>query len=148
MYSISNIKLYSHISTNTSVNYSFCYTISSSFAILNHLLKKMRYDSLVLLQIMLRQMCPLEFLFSHVIIVFWCMRLRHFRGGVVSIKERIWKLTRALPFFYRLRALNVGNREYIADLAEQIRRKRDRALVSAIWSMMIARRRNANSEQD
>lgn len=33
-------------------------------------------------------------------------------------------------FVGRLRALGVGNREYIAELAEQMRRKREEALVS------------------
>jgi len=56
-------------------------------------------------------------------------------------RNESWMWRVSLPFFYRLRALGVGNREYIADLAEQIRRKRDRALVSAVWSMTIARRR-------
>lgn len=53
----------------------------------------------------------------------------------------IWVWRPSLLFFYRFRALGVGNREYIADLAEQIRRKRDMALVSAVWSMTTARRR-------
>lgn len=52
-----------------------------------------------------------------------------------------WVWRPSLLFFYRFRALGVGNREYITDLAEQIRRKRDRAMVSAVWSMTTARRR-------
>ena len=34
-------------------------------------------------------------------------------------------------FVGRLRSLGVGDREYIAELAEQMRRKREEALVSA-----------------
>ncbi|TGZ46519.1 Uncharacterized protein DBV15_09915 [Temnothorax longispinosus] len=45
------------------------------------------------------------------------------------------------------RALSVGNREYIADLAEQIRRKRDRALVTNHSVLGSRFRRNGGSNR-
>lgn len=46
-----------------------------------------------------------------------------------------------LPHFSRLRSLEVENREYIAGLAEQVQRKREKALVSVLQSII----RQANS---
>lgn len=43
--------------------------------------------------------------------------------------------------FSRLRSLEVENREYIAELAEQVQRKREKALVSVLQSII----RQANS---
>lgn len=43
--------------------------------------------------------------------------------------------------FCRLRSLEVENREYIAELAEQVQRKREKALVSVLQSIT----RQANS---
>lgn len=47
--------------------------------------------------------------------------------------------------FCRLRSLEVENREYIAELAEQVQRKREKALVSVLQS--IIRQANSISNQ-
>lgn len=47
--------------------------------------------------------------------------------------------------FCRLRSLEVENREYIAELAEQVQRKREKALVSVLQS--ITRQANSISNQ-